>query len=246
MKLREGLYLVGSGSWGFDLSDELDCHIYLLDGGSEAALVDAGGGRNMDLILRNIEQDGVPLDRVRMLLLTHGHADHAAGAAGLKEALGLRVCAAQELVESLAVGDGWGISLGPAKAAGLYPADFVFRPCVVDVELKDGHTIPVGDCTLTVIETPGHSAGHLSYLMEKDGIRYLFGGDAVFFGGRIVLQNIPDCDLQAYLRTIERLSDLAVDVFLPGHLCFSLRNGQRHLNAAMEALSRLAVPPNLT
>ncbi|MGQ9600462.1 MAG: MBL fold metallo-hydrolase, partial [Anaerolineae bacterium] len=156
MRLLERLYLVGSGSWGLNLTDDLDCHVYLLDGGSEAALIDAGGGRNIDLILKNIEDDGIPLHRVRTLLLTHGHADHAAGAAGLREALGLQVCAAQELMESLAVGDGWGISLGQAKAAGLYPADFVFRPCHVDVELKDGQTIPVGDCTLKVIETPGH------------------------------------------------------------------------------------------
>jgi hypothetical protein len=41
------------------------------------------------------------------------------------------------------------------------------------------------------------------------------------------------------------LSQLSVDVLLPGHRCFTLRDGQRHIDAAMAALNKLGVPPNL-
>jgi glyoxylase-like metal-dependent hydrolase (beta-lactamase superfamily II) len=241
------VYLVASGTQGFSLTDDHDCHVYLLDGGSEAALIDAGGGRDTGAILKNIEDDGVPLDRIRYLLLTHGHADHAAGAAQLREVLDLQVLASRDIADALRQGDegGTGIALNMAKRAGLYPADFGFQACPVDVELEEGQRVAVGNCELLVMETPGHSAGHLSFLVEKDGAQLLFGGDAVFFGGRILLQNLPDCDLQAYLRTIERLNGLAVDAFLPGHLCLSVHDGQRHLNAAMEALSNLGVPAGL-
>lgn len=245
MKLTDRLYLVGSGGLGFGLTDDYDCHVYLLDGGSEAALIDAGGGRDVSSIIKIIEGDQVPLDRIRYLLLTHGHADHAAGAAQLREALGLQVLVACDVADSLREGDGKGISLSLAKEAGIYPPDFHFQACPVDGELEEGRKVVIGDCELLVMETPGHSAGHLSFLMEKDRMQYLFGGDSVFFGGRIVLQNVPDCDLQAYIRTIERLSKLSVDVFLPGHLCFSLRDGQRHIDAAMGVLKALGVPPNL-
>lgn len=245
MKLLDGLYLVGSGSLGFSLTDDHDCNVYLLDGGSEAALIDAGGGRDIPSMLKIIRSDGVALDRVRYLLLTHAHADHAAGAAGLREELGLRVLIARDVAEFLRQGDEKGISLDVAREAGLYPQDFRFRPCPVDGELEEGQRVTVGDCELLVMETPGHSAGHLSFLMERNEKQYLFGGDTVFFGGRIALQNVPDCDLQAYIRTIERLSKLSVDVFLPGHLCFSLRDGQRHIDAAMEVLNNLGMPPNL-
>ena len=247
MKLVDKIYLVGSGDLGVSLTDASDCNIYLVDGGSEAALIDAGGGQDPAAILSIIEAHGIPRDRVRSLLLTHGHADHAAGAASLRRALDLRVLAARDIAGALRRGDEWavGIALGPAKEAGIYPTGFELPPCPIDGELAEGQAIQVGDYELRVLETPGHSSGHLSFLMEKDGLQILFGGDAIFFGGRIILQNIPDCDLQAYLRTIERLSELDVDIFLPGHLGFSLQRGQRHLDAARDALNRLAVPPGL-
>lgn len=245
MKLTDRVYLVGSGSLGLDLTDECDCNIYLLDGGTEAALIDAGGGRDVPAILRIIRNDGVPLERVRYLLLTHAHADHAGGAAELREKLGLQILVAGDVAEFLRQGDEKGISLDVAREAGLYSPDFRFQACPVDGELEEGQKVIVGDCELLVMETPGHAAGCLSFLMEKEGKRYLFCGDTIFFGGRIVLQNVPDCDLQAYIRTIERLSRLSVDVLLPGHLCFSLRNGQRHIEAAMGVLKMLGVPPNL-
>ena len=245
MRITDRLCLVGSGSFGFGLTDDCDCHVYLLDGGDEAALIDAGGGRDIPSVIKIIESDGIALDRVRYLLLTHGHADHSAGAAQLREALGLQVLVAREIADVLREGDETGISLGVAREAGIFPPDFAFHACPVDGELGAGQKVMVGDCELTVLATPGHSAGHLSFLMEKEGTRYLFAGDAVFFGGRIALQNVPDCDLQAYIHTIERLSQLSVDVFLPGHLCFSLRDGQRHINAAREVLKKLGVPPSL-
>ena len=40
MKLTQDLYVVGGGRFGFGLSGELDCHVYVLDGGSELALID--------------------------------------------------------------------------------------------------------------------------------------------------------------------------------------------------------------
>ena len=66
MKLADRLYLVGSGDFG--LTDDYDCHVYLLDGDTEAALIDAGGGRDVGAILDNIRRDGIPLARVRYLL----------------------------------------------------------------------------------------------------------------------------------------------------------------------------------
>ena len=163
----------------------------------------------------------------------------------MREGLGLQVLIARDVAEFLRRGEEKGIALDVAREAGLYPQDFRFQACPVDGELEEGQKVIVGDCELLVMETPGHAAGCLSFLMEKEEQQYLFSGDTIFFGGRIVLQNAPDCDLQAYIRTIERLSKLSVDLLLPGHLCFSLRNGQRHIDAAIEVLKTLGVPPNL-
>jgi len=247
MKLTDRIYLVASGDLGFSMTDPFDCHVYLVDGGSEAALIDAGGGRGLAAMLKIIESEGIRRDQIRTLLLTHGHGDHAAGAANLRMTLGLRVMASADIADILRQGDqdGIGIGMGPAKEAGLYPDDFDYPACPVDVVLCQGQTVEVGDLQLEILETPGHSAGHLSFLLQADGQQILFGGDAIFFGGRIAQQNLPDCDLQEQIRTIKKLSRLKLDLFLPGHLCFSLARGYRHLDAAMESLRRLAVPQSL-
>jgi glyoxylase-like metal-dependent hydrolase (beta-lactamase superfamily II) len=74
----------------------------------------------------------------------------------------------------------------------------------------------------------------------------LFGGDLVFFGGKILLQNTWDCDLRAHLDSLVKLRDARVDVLLPGHLAFSLKHGQRHIDAALKIMDGLLVPPNFS
>ena len=54
MRLTEDIYLVGSAEFG--LSNAYDCHVYLLDGGEEATLIDCGVGYDTGQIIRNIEK----------------------------------------------------------------------------------------------------------------------------------------------------------------------------------------------
>jgi len=245
MKLTDVVYLVGSGLWSFGSSEDHDCSVYLIDGGEELALVDSGAGLSPGTIAKNIVTDGLPLDRVRYLFLTHGHADHAGGAAYLREKLNLQVMASHEIADAIRSGNDRALGVEAARKAGGYPPDYRFRPCIVDRELRGGDKIEVGKCRLSVIETPGHSRGCISFLMEVDERTYLFCGDTIFFGGKLALQNILDCDLQKSLDTIRRLGELSVDVFLPGHLCFSLSSGQRHIEAALQVMARGSIPPNI-
>lgn len=245
MQLTERVYLVGSGSVGFSMTHSSDCHIYLIDGGDELALIDAGTGLGKDEILELIQGHGFSLDDVHYLFLTHFHADHAGGAAGLRAAIpNLKVLAAADLAYALREGDEDAISLTLGKQGGYYEPEYRFEPCPVDVELVDGQVVQVGDLTIRALETPGHSAGHLVFVMEADGKTHLFAGDLLFFGGKILLQSIPDCDLQAHLRSIRKLSDLGVDVFLPGHGCPSMSDGQRHIEEAIGCMDRCLVPPS--
>ena len=245
MKLTDRIYLVGSGAQGVGMSDDYDCHIYLIDGGGELALVDAGGGLDTERIVENIRSDGLDPAKVEHLLLTHAHGDHAGGATGLRGALGEpRVYIHSEWAEVMRTGDEEAISLNEAKRVGLYPEDYRFQACPVDVELSEGDEIIVGDLSFEVIDTPGHCRGHVSFLLSHGGKRVLFSGDLVFFGGKILLQNIPDCDLQAQIASLKKVRDLQVDMFFPGHLTFSLRNGQRHIDEALKIIDGLLIPPN--
>src|SRR5688500_2992891 len=138
MKIAERIHIVASGQAGFSLTDDFDCHVYLLDGGDEYALIDAGGGRDLPGVLAQIAADGLDPARVRQILLTHAHGDHAAGAAGLRERLDARVVASPVVAGYVRAGDERAVCLNVARQAGLYPADFVFPACPVDHEVADG------------------------------------------------------------------------------------------------------------
>jgi len=243
VKLLECVYLVGSGRFGVSLSSELDCHVYLVDGGEELALIDAGAGLATEKMLEYATAQGFPAHRIRHLLLTHGHADHAGGTASFRRSLRhLRVYAHPTVARYLRDGDEQGIGLDVGKRAGTYPSDYALEPAIVDAEVVDGAQIRVGTLTFQVLETPGHCSGHHAFLMTCEGLRVLFAGDLIFQGGRILLQNTHDCDLQAYIGSLRRLGGLGVDALLPGHQLFVLHEGQRHIEAALDVLARGGIP----
>lgn len=242
MRLTQRVTLVGSGMMGFDLSDPYDCHIYLLDGGSELALIDAGAGVDIAPLLAQIERNGFDRSKVTKLILTHQHADHAGGAAALRETLGLQVIMPEEKAHLLETGDEEGVQVDLLRAAGFVPPDYRYRACPVDVKVSEGDNIQVGACSLRAISTPGHCDGHFSFLLEEHGTKTLFAGDAIFWGGRIILQNIPDCSVPMHIESILKLEQYKIDVLLPGHLSVSIQRGHRHIREAAERARKLGAP----
>jgi glyoxylase-like metal-dependent hydrolase (beta-lactamase superfamily II) len=245
MRLTDHIYLVGGGSLGFGLSHDLDCHVYLVDGGREMALIDGGAGVTIEPILERIRFDGLDPSRLRYLVLTHAHADHAGAAALWREKLGVEVVASAVAAEYVRNGDEERISLAIAKRGGFYPADFVFRACGVARVLSEGDSLTVGDLELRAFETPGHCSGMLSLLVKDDRRHCLFSGDTVFHGGKLLMSNLWDCNLQDYVASIRKLAALEVDALLPGHLAIALSGGGRHIHKAQETLDCLTLPPNI-
>lgn len=245
MQLTERIHLVGSGRHGFGLTHPSDCHVYLVDGGTEAALIDAGAGLGHEAVLARIDRTGVDRDRVRSLFVTHAHADHAGGAAGLRAALRLAVHASPEVAAILRAGDEAAASVTVGKAQGSYAPDYVYQATPVDDELRDGQRIAVGDLEVEVVATPGHATGHTAYLVHGRDRTDLFTGDTLLFGGVIILQDTWDCDVRAHAASLRRLASHPHEGFFPGHLTFSVTEGDRHVKAAVAALDRGALPPNL-
>jgi hydroxyacylglutathione hydrolase len=223
----------------------VDCNVYLLDCGSEFVMIDAGGGVDPERIVRNIEKDGISMDQVTHLLLTHVHGDHAAGASYFKERYGLKVAVSEEAVPWLEQGDRDKTSLNHAIRGGVYPPDFDYPPCPAHIELKDNSSLAFGAFELSILSSPGHSRGHMSFYWEENGVISLFSGDAVFAGGKVVIQYVWDCIIDEYARTIEKLHLLGIDALYPGHGPFLCANARNHIKMAHQHFSRLEVPPNL-
>lgn len=241
MRLTEDVYLVGSGQKG--LSHRCDCEVYAVDAGEEIVLLDAGAGLAPEVIVANLRADGLEPERISTVLLTHEHGDHAGGAAAFHEQFGATVCchaAAKPMVEH---GDDRELGLDIARAEGVYPEDYVYQHVTVQRALEDGETVEVGRLTFRTIYTPGHSAGSASYLLDVPGGRALFSGDLVFWGGQVLLLNYWGCDPGACRESLRKLARLGVDLLLPGHHQFTLRDGQQHIDRAAAALAGLYFPP---
>jgi glyoxylase-like metal-dependent hydrolase (beta-lactamase superfamily II) len=246
VQLTDHIWLVGSGAMGFSITDQRDCHVYLVADGDEAVLVDAGAGIGVERILDEIERSGVGSAAIKRIVLTHAHADHCGGARPLSEALGARVLASSEVAGILRAGDGRASSFEKMKQPGGYPDDYTYRSCEVDGELSDGERLAIGSLHLEAVGSPGHSSGHLSYLLRRPGGTDLFSGDAAFGLGRILLQDLWDCSIPDSTQTVRALAGLKPDGLYPGHGVIAVQNGWEHLYSAMGEISSGLPPRQLT
>jgi hydroxyacylglutathione hydrolase len=102
--------------------------------------------------------------RLTDILVTHHHSDHTAGIAELKRHHGCHVTA-------------------PRNEAARIPK--------VDTMVGEGDVVSVGSLSARVIDTPGHTAGHISYWFDKD--RLAFVGDTLFsIGCGRVIEGTPE------------------------------------------------------
>jgi hydroxyacylglutathione hydrolase len=245
VRLTQRISVVGGGATGLGISHFLDPNVYLLSGGEELALVDAGAGWGEDRILDNVRSLGYEPERIKHIFLTHAHADHAGGAASLAERLGAQVYLSELEREALATADEEALGLSIARRNGFYPEDYRLHPCKVDVTLRGDERLRCGDLELVVIPTPGHSTGSVCFLVDTGEGAALFAGDTVFAGGRISLLVAPGSDLLAMQESVASLRGLSVASLLPGHGIFPLEGGQEHIDQAVEAFSTMLPPRSI-
>lgn len=245
MKINEHVYLVASGKMGFDWTHPSDCNVYLLASEGELALIDSGTGYSVDEICKHIQLFGYSLQQVTKIFLTHIHADHAGAANELRERTGAEVYIFEKAFEPLRVGDEDAIDLTTAKRFGFYPEDYQLTPCKADHMIKEGDSFKVGNLTLTVLETPGHSRFDLSFLVEGGKGNYLFCGDTVFFDGKISMLHTQDFHLQDLAKSIAKLTTITCDVLLPGHYQPVLKHGSTHVEKAHQIFRSMGVPRNI-
>jgi hydroxyacylglutathione hydrolase len=140
---------------------------------NDSFAVDPGDSSSVLRILR--EQDL----SLKMILITHHHWDHVAGASDLKRQTGCKIIGADK-----------------RRIPG------------IDSVVKDGHVLPVGNRNVCVIATPGHTLTSVCYYLEpsagnENGI--LWTGDTLFVGG---CGRLLECNAQSMWDSLQKLAPL--------------------------------------
>src|SRR5436190_6130352 len=103
----------------------------------------------------------------------------------------------------------------PPLPEGVTTENYTIRPFKVTGTLKDGQKIDLGGREIVVLLTPGHTPDAVCLLDRAQ--RQMFTGDTLYPGNLWLF--VPETDLDAYQRSVERLAKLAgtVDVLRPAH-----------------------------
>jgi hydroxyacylglutathione hydrolase len=181
----------------------------------KAAIIDPGG--EVERLLSGLRDNGLTLEKI---WITHGHMDHAGGAAALKEATGAPIEGPhpddQFWIDRIAEsGERYGM-----------PNARVFMP---DRWLGDGDVVTLGETEFEVRHCPGHTPGHVIFFHRL--ARFAQVGD-VLFKDSIGRTDFPRGDYGQLIQSITtKLWPLGDDVaFVPGHGPMSTFGAERRTN----------------
>ena len=164
---------------------------YLVGTGPERLLIDPGEGRDSYLPILDEGMKTAGCERIRAIVLTHGHPDHIGGVRSVLERHG-RV---------------------PVWKFSYEPFDESFGDLDLQ-DLADGDRIETEGATLRAIHTPGHAPDHLCFVLEEEGS--LFSGDNVLGVGTTVIPATSG-DLGQYMASLERLLGEEPTAIYPAH-----------------------------
>lgn len=159
-------------------------------------------------------------DQVKTVVLTHCHFDHIARVTEIAHLCRAKV--AIHAIDARGLSDdlqSLSLNFG-ARSPGIVP----------DTTLIEGDTVG----GLTVLHTPGHTAGSICLFSEADAV--LISGDTVFTDGAFGRYDFPGGSREQLARSLDRLALLDAEGLYPGHGEPVNSGGRRHIGAAQQLM----------
>jgi glyoxylase-like metal-dependent hydrolase (beta-lactamase superfamily II) len=199
-----------------------NCYIARQEGAEHAVIVDPGD--EPERLLEAIDSLGVTIDGI---LLTHCHFDHIGAVAPVAEATGARVWCPEIEVPVLA----------DIMSYVPWPGFGPFESYDADETVAGGERLSLAGFEIDVLFTPGHSPGHVTYVIPDEG--GMFSGD-VLFKGSVGRTDLPGGDWPTLLESIRGLVDSYPEetTVYPGHMGVTSLGAERTTNPFLAELAR--------
>ena len=204
-RIADNLYYVGSKG----LAN------YLVTTSQGNILINSDMEANVPLIEASIEKLGFKFKDTKILLISHGHWDHDAGSAMIKEKTGALYMVMDADVSVVESGGKTDFAYGNSP-------DNLYRPTKVDRVLHDGDEVKLGSAVLVAHLTPGHTKGCTTWTMQATdrGKTYnvvILGSPNVNPGYKLVHNTAYPQIAEDYERMWRVLKSLPCDIFLGAH-----------------------------
>jgi hydroxyacylglutathione hydrolase len=198
-KIFENVYL---------LKNQASCNVFFLDF-EKKILIDTGHFLTFKTLLKALEQSDFNIKKINYILCTHSHGDHVGCVSALKSLNPqIKIAGSTRYKEYQ----------NKRKERDIPPgAEDQFDEYELDIPLKENDEINLGNQSLKVYETTGHTRDSVSFFLETESL--LFSGDVIYDG--IVTQldyyQPLELSLEELSGTYEKIFKIHAKCFLPGH-----------------------------
>lgn len=190
---------------------------HLIETGDGLILIDPGYPESLHIVLENIQKIGFDYRNIKVILMSHGHVDHAGATKELVALTGAKTY--------IGAGDLKMVTGEEDTALSKFPDHREKNSFVPDVLLQDKDVVCLGNISVLCLSTPGHTDGTVSFFFDvSDGNRVLRAG---MHGGtgrntlrRAFLEkyNLPVSNRDKFVKGLEYAKAQKVDIFLGNHV----------------------------
>jgi len=179
-------------------------HSYVIKGDYMNVMIDSGSDQNFLVLQRGLRKIGMKVRDVNLIINSHEHCDHIGANRYFQET---SMIAAYRLAASKMVSGDYYVTMYKGN-------DLNEIPLRVHLWLENMTRIDLGNYSLRVFHTPGHTSGCISIIETTRGL--LFSADSVFAGG--TLSYIAESgSIGDYLDSLTRLRCFDLHALYPGH-----------------------------